>query len=131
MGHYQKKPYKKQTLDPHNDIDIKREYIDAFNDKEDPFEQDEYAEYQDCGFLDEPEIVRQLRKEELEGTLPLYLLHLSEESVTTMKNTSVFNNTSLMKNHKKSPQSYQECYEIAKKTLKKLSNDPYETIQFE
>jgi len=120
MGHYQKKPYKKHSLDPYNDIDIEREYLDAFNDDEDYFDDQDEHDFQETTLLNEPEIVRQLRQEELEGKLPLHLIDLSEEVMTTMTHSSPLDNIEKTDFQRISPRSYEECYEIAKKTLKNL-----------
>lgn len=131
MGHYSRKPYKKHTHDPFNDIDIKREYFDALNEDEDPFDNQFTYESEETRFIDEPDIVRQLRQEELEGTLPLYLLDLSEEVMTTMTNTPNLDGNHIGVKTIGSPRSYQECYELAKKTLKTLSSEHDDIIQFD
>jgi hypothetical protein len=120
MGHYQKKPYKKHSLDPYNDIDIEREYLDALYDDEDYFDDQDEHDSKETALLNEPEIVRQLRQEELEGTLPLHLIDLSEDAMTTMTLSSPLDSIEKRNLQRISPQSYEECFEIAKKTLKNL-----------
>ena len=120
MGRYQKKPYKKQSADPLNSIDIEKEYINAMqeNDKNDIFDQLFAEEYEETTFIDEPEIVTQLRREEFEGKLPIlpvsYFLenenNVEESYLITKMNT-------LPKSDTKPCFSYEETLEIARKSF--------------
>lgn len=120
MGHYQKKPYKKYSLDPYNDIDIEREYLDAIYEDKDYFDDQDEHDFQETTLLNEPEIVKQLRQEELEGKLPLHLIDRSEEIMTTMTHSTPQNSIESTNLQRNSPRSYEECYEMARKTLKNL-----------
>ena len=82
MGRYQKKPYKKQQLDIYHQKAIEDEIedeLDLFINKE----QEEsvlFLNEEPFLFGDEPEIVKQLREEELQGKLPLWLADFDKEN---------------------------------------------------
>ena len=81
MGRYQRKPYKKQQVDIYHHKAIEDEIedeLDIF------FEQDKeesilFLDKEPMLFSDEPTIVRQLREEELQGKLPMWLADFNKE----------------------------------------------------
>ena len=81
MGRYQKKPYKKQQIDIYHQKSIEDEIqdeLDLFFDKG----QEEsvlFLDEEPMLFGDEPEIVKQLREEELQGKLPLWFADFNKE----------------------------------------------------
>jgi hypothetical protein len=81
MGRYQRKPYKKQKLDIYHQKSIE----DEIEDELDIFfnqEQEEsilFFDEEPMLFKDEPSIVKQLREEELQGKLPMWLADFNKE----------------------------------------------------
>jgi hypothetical protein len=122
MGHYHKKQYKKHPNIPYIQIDIKHEYLHAINKQNDdevldnPF----LNEFDKMNMIDEPKIVQQLRREELEGTLPLFPLSYYEETpdVITSYNQDK-NKTSPINTRPIS--RYKATLQIAKKALQTIS----------
>jgi hypothetical protein len=82
MGRYQKKPYKKQQFDIYNQKAIEDEVedeLDLFiNQKQE--ESILFLDEEPFLFNDEPEIVKQLREEELQGKLPMWLADFDKEN---------------------------------------------------
>ena len=81
MGRYRKKPYKKQQIDIYHHKAIEDEIedeLDLFydqNKEESILFLDEEPMFLD----DEPRIVKQLREEELQGKLPMWLADFNKE----------------------------------------------------
>lgn len=81
MGRYQRKPHKKQRMDFYHHQLIKDEIkdeLDSFFNKT----QEEsilFLNEEPMLFKDEPDIVKELREEELHGRLPLWLADFNEE----------------------------------------------------
>jgi len=81
MGRYQKKPYKKQQVDVYHHKAIEDEIedeLDIFFDQ-DKEESILFLNEEPMLFSDEPAIVRQLREEELQGKLPMWLTDFNKE----------------------------------------------------
>ena len=120
MGRYQKKPYKKQSVDPLNAIDIEKEYINAMkeNENNDIFDQLLEEEYEEATFFDEPEIVTQLRREEIEGKLPILPISYFQENDNNAEYLSLITkNNTLPKIDTNPCKSYEETLEIARKSF--------------
>ncbi|OYT29881.1 hypothetical protein B6U98_01070 [Thermoplasmatales archaeon ex4572_165] len=133
MGRYQKKPYKKQSVDPLNAIDIEKEYIDAMkeNDNNDIFDQLFTEEYEETPFFDEPEIVTQLRREEFEGKLPILPVSYFLENDNNAEDSPLITKmNTLPKINTKPCLSYEETLEIARKSFKNISTEKSHSISF-
>jgi hypothetical protein len=132
MGHYHKKPYKKHPNIPYIQTDIKQEYLNAINKQNDDEVLDNpyLNEFDNMNMIDDPEIVQQLRREELEGTLPLFPVSFYEETSDFINNYNQDkNNTSPKKNTNPIP-TYKETLQIAKKALQTISPKNKRSIQF-
>ena len=81
MGRYQKKPYKKQQLDIYHQKEIEDEIEDELDLFINQGQEESVLFLDEEPFLfdDEPEIVKQLREEELQGKLPLWLADFNKE----------------------------------------------------
>ncbi len=82
MGRYQKKPYKKQQLDIYDQKAIEDEIedeLDLFINQEQG-ESILFLDEEPFLFKDEPEIVKQLRQEEFQGKLPMWLADFDKEN---------------------------------------------------
>lgn len=82
MGRYKRKPYKKQRMDFYHHKAIEDEIEDEV---ESFFNQDQeesilFLNEEPLFLDDEPEIVKQLRHEELNGKLPLWLADFNKEN---------------------------------------------------
>ena len=126
MGRYQKKPYKKHSVNHLSEIDLEAEYFDVTNIKEDDifFEESLIDEFEDTSFFEEPEIVKQLRKDEIEGRLnPPLFLNVEENEHIEETNT-------LPKIDSKSGITYDESLKIARKTFSNIRNKKCNSILF-
>jgi len=133
MGRYQKKPYKKQSVDPLNAIDIEKEYINAMkeNDNDIIFDQLFTEEYEETTFFDEPEIVTQLRREEFEGKLPILSISYFLENDNNAEDPYLITKmNTLPKIYTKPCRSYEETLEIARKSFKNIGNKKSHSISF-
>ena len=133
MGRYQKKPYKKQSVDPLNAIDIEKEYTDAMqeNDNDIIFDQLFAEEYEETTFFDEPEIVTQLRREEFEGKLPILpVSYFLENENNVEKSYLITKMNTLPKSDTKPCFSYEETLEIARKSFENIGTEKNHSISF-
>ena len=133
MGRYQKKPYKKQSVDPLNVIDIEKEYINAMqeNDNNDIFDQLFAEEYEETTFFDEPEIVTQLRREEIEGKLPILPISYFQENDNNTEDISLITKmNTLPKIDTNLCISYEETLEIARKSFNTVCTKKSHSISF-
>jgi len=81
MGRYRKKPYKKQQMDIYHHKAIGDEIedeLDLFYDQNQK-ESVLFLDEEPMLFDDEPRIVKQLREEELQGKLPMWLADFNKE----------------------------------------------------
>lgn len=81
MGRYQRKPYKKQQLDIYHQKEIEDEIEDELDLFINQGQEESvlFLDEEPMLFDDEPEIVKQLREEELQGKLPLWLADFNKE----------------------------------------------------
>jgi len=81
MGRYRKKPYKKQQIDIYHHKAIEDEIEDEMDLFFDQNKEESvlFLDEEPPLFDDEPEIVKQLREEEIQGKLPLWLADFNEE----------------------------------------------------
>jgi hypothetical protein len=147
MGHYRKKQYKKKSLDTFSNIDVFRDYLNELksNEYKDLFE-DPYAfDYKDNTYsdnslidehspkliVDEPEIVTQLKKEEQNGTLPVWLLSKNEEIRNNLSDhLPVFEEILFRTENVDLEISYEKSFEIAKKIFQGTQVKHVESILF-
>jgi hypothetical protein len=126
MGHYRKKPYKKKSLDIEHTKKLLDDYITHIDgdEEEDFFSEDELL-VDETRILEEPEIVTTLRKEELEGKLPVLLYESlygesessKKQNIKEMQLQESFTNASLRK------KDIEETLVLAKKSLEKVTKN--------
>jgi len=132
MGHYRKKPYKKKSLEIERTRKLLDDYIAHIDgdEEEDFFSEDELL-VDETRILDEPEIVTTLRKEELEGKLPVLLYESiygepdssKDKNIQEMQLQEPFIDVALQK------KDIEETFLLAKKALEKVNKN--NTIIFE
>lgn len=122
MGRYRKKPYKKKHLDPWHEWDLKDEiqyelnHLNTDEIIEEFFNGDEAME----SYIDEPEIVKQLRKEEQNGIFPILEKtdHNDDEFLPEFKEYQQTPSATI--NTRKTIKSYEEAYQLAKKAFQRI-----------
>ena len=121
MGHYHKKPYKKQSLNRDSLFDLKKEVIEEMDRDFDMDDDYFFNEDELTMMFDEPEIVKQLRREELEGKLPLWVLSEFDNHKDDRVYKSVMKKTtqSIKTQNKTKIESYDQLLEIARNSFKK------------
>jgi len=142
MGHYQRKPYKKNSIEILDAIDVEKELMEAFS-TDDPLEYDDdrlFDEIEDSfmisdektpiirstTILNEPEIVKQLRKEEMEGTLPTW--NVSGDDGSTSKEQIPTEEKNWLTPHHPVDISYDKILEMARKSLRSVSTKEKKTV---
>jgi hypothetical protein len=87
MGRYRKKPYKKQQIDIYYYKSIEDEIEDELDLFFNPNQEESvlFLDEEPLLFSDEPEIVKQLREEELQGKLPMWLADFNKEDGNDFK----------------------------------------------
>lgn len=134
MGRYKRKPYKKQSLDPVHKMDIEKEYLNSIqeNDDNDLFDGLFSDELEEIELFDEPKIVQQLRREEREGKLPMWLLSYFEENDNDIKDDSLVTKMNTLPASDTRPNtSYEEVLELARKSFKNISTEKNRSISFD
>ena len=142
MGHYQRKPYKKNYIEILDAIDVEKELMEAFS-TDDPLDYDDdrlFDEIEDSfmisdektpiirstTILNEPEIVKQLRKEEMEGTLPTW--NVSGDDGSTSKEQIPTEEKNWLTPHHPVDISYDKILEMARKSLRSVSTKEKKTV---
>ncbi|MBS3749621.1 MAG: hypothetical protein KGY65_06725 [Candidatus Thermoplasmatota archaeon] len=103
MGRYRKKPYKKQQMDIYHHKAIEDEIEDELDLFYDQNQEGSVLFFdEEPMFLDdEPRIVKQLREEELQGKLPMWLADFNKEknndTVSKKQDTTEENNSNQSK----------------------------------
>ena len=127
MGHYRKKPYKKKSIDLMHNRKLFDDYLEDINvnSEQDNFFNEDEILLDETKILDEPEIVTTLRKEELEGKLPVLLYEslYGEQETTFEKNIQELELHESFKNATLQKKDIEETFLLAKKSLEKVDKN--------
>ena len=130
MGHYKRKQYKKKSIDLFHQQEMIEDHISNLEYSEEEIFEDEVLSEMETTLMDEPDIVKQLRQEELEGKLPIFLYPSKENEPKTTQITEESNKIENLPIDE--PKfNYDDTLKIARKSLQQIEKESEKNILFD